>query len=138
MPDSISKEKRSWNMSRISGKNTKPEIIVRKYLHSLGFRFRIHQKDLPGKPDIVLPKYRTVVFVNGCFWHRHANCKYAYMPKSRTEFWNKKFNDTIDRDSRNTKALISLGWNVLIIWECEVKNENWQNLQSLIQKRQNI
>ncbi|MBU1162905.1 MAG: DNA mismatch endonuclease Vsr, partial [Proteobacteria bacterium] len=85
--DIISKEKRSWNMSRIRGKDTKPEIIVRSMLHRMGYRFRLHRKDLPGKPDIVLPKYKTVIFVHGCFWHRHKGCKYAYTPKSRVKFW---------------------------------------------------
>src|SRR5687767_12852388 len=99
MVDSISAEHRSWNMSRIKGKNTKPEIILRSLLHKSGFRFRLHSKNLPGKPDIVFPKHRMAIFVNGCFWHRHENCKYCYTPKSRNEFWNSKFQRTIERDA---------------------------------------
>jgi len=109
-------------MSRIRGKDTKPEIIVRSLLHRRGYRFRIHKKDLPGKPDIVLPKYKTVIFVHGCFWHRHEGCKYAYKPKSRVDFWNAKFDETVIRDKRNRKQLKATGWNVEIIWECETKD----------------
>ena len=107
-------------MSRIRGKNTTPERVVRSELHSRGFRFRIHRKDLPGSPDIVLPKYRTVIFVHGCYWHRHEGCKYATTPKSNVEFWLNKFNENTQRDSRNQKALKELGWKVLIVWECEI------------------
>ncbi len=119
--DSLTPEKRSWNMGRIRSKNTKPEIIVRSILHHLGYRFRIHRRDLPGTPDIVLPKYNSIIFVHGCFWHRHPGCSYAYMPKSRIEFWEQKFTDTIKRDERTMDALTKLGWKVLIIWECELK-----------------
>ena len=107
-------------MSRIRGKNTTPERVVRSELHSRGFRFRIHRKDLPGSPDIVLSKYRTVIFVHGCYWHRHEGCKYATTPKSNVEFWLNKFNENTQRDSRNQKALKDLGWKVLIVWECEI------------------
>ena len=124
---------RSKNMSAIKSKNTKPEVEVRKLLHSMGFRFRLHKKDLPGSPDIVLPKYKTVIFVHGCFWHRHQNCKYASNPKTRVDFWNKKFNDNIERDNKNQKDLKSLGWESKIIWECEIKNK-----ELLINKLQNI
>ena len=117
----VSKQ-RSRNMSAIKSKNTKPEIAVRKLLHSLGYRFRLHRKDLPGSPDIVLPKYKTVIFVHGCFWHRHENCKYASNPKTRVEFWNKKFKDNILRDIKNQERLKSLGLKSKIIWECETKN----------------
>ena len=120
--DTISKEKRSWNMSRIRGKDTKPEIAVRSLLHEMGYRFRLHRKDLPGKPDIALPKYSTLIFVHGCFWHRHRNCKYAYIPKSRIEFWSDKFKGTIKRDKEHQKQLNDMGWKVHVIWECEVKN----------------
>ena len=120
--DIISEEKRSWNMSRIRGKNTKPEIIVRSLLHKIGYRFRLHRKDLPGKPDIVLPKYNTVIFVHGCFWHRHKGCKYAYTPKSRVKFWKDKFAGTVKRDKQQLKHLKEKGWNVEIIWECETAN----------------
>ena len=114
---------RSKNMSAIKSKNTKPEVEVRKLLHSMGFRFRLHKKDLPGSPDIVLPKYKTVIFVHGCFWHRHQNCKYASNPKTRVDFWNKKFNDNIERDNKNQEKLKSLGWESKIIWECEIKDK---------------
>ena len=113
---------RSKNMSAIKSKNTKPEIIVRKFLHSKGYRFRIHRKDLPGSPDIVLPKYKTVVFVHGCFWHRHEGCKYKTMPKTRKEFWENKFNQNIKRDKNNFKELEKLNWKVFVIWECQIKN----------------
>jgi len=115
-------EQRSRNMSAIKSKNTKPEITVRKLLHSKGYRFRLHKKDLPGSPDIVLPKYKTVIFVHGCFWHRHQNCKYASNPKTRREFWEKKFKENIERDKKTQEKLKNLGWKTKIVWECEVKN----------------
>jgi len=118
-------EKRSRNMSAIKSKNTKPEIAVRKLLHSMGYRFRLHRKDLPGSPDIVLPKYKTVIFVHGCFWHRHQNCKYASTPKTRQEFWNKKFNENINRDKINQENLSSKGWKIIIVWECEIKDKDF-------------
>lgn len=121
MTDTLSKEKRSWNMSRIKNKDTKPEIITRSMLHRMGYRFRLHRKDLPGKPDIVLPKYKTVILVHGCYWHRHKGCKYAYNPKSRIEFWQKKFKENIKRDNKQKRALNQLGWNVIVVWECETK-----------------
>ena len=114
---------RSFNMSRIKGKDTKPEEIVRKYLFSHGFRYRKNDKCLPGTPDIVLPKYKTVIFVNGCFWHGHNNCKYFVVPKTNTEFWMNKINANIERDHRQHKELIDLGWKVIVIWECELKHE---------------
>ena len=117
-------EARSRNMSAIKSKNTKPEIIVRKLLHSMGYRFRLHKKDLPGSPDIVLPKYKTVIFVHGCFWHRHHNCKFATTPKTRTEFWENKFKENIERDIRNQNKLQNLGWKSRIIWECEIKDKD--------------
>ena len=115
-------EQRSRNMSAIKSKNTKPEITVRKLLHSMWYRFRLHKKDLPGSPDIVLPKYKTVIFVHGCFWHRHQNCKYASDPKTRREFWEKKFKENIERDKKTQEKLKNLGWKTNIVWECEVKN----------------
>jgi len=118
-------EQRSRNMSAIKSKNTKPEIAVRKVLHSMGYRFRLHRKDLPGSPDIVLPKYKTVIFVHGCFWHRHQNCKYASTPKTRQEFWNKKFNENINRDKINQENLSSKGWKIIIVWECEIKDKDF-------------
>lgn len=130
--DIISEEKRSWNMSRIRGKNTKPEIIVRSMLHKMGYRFRIHRKDLPGKPDIVLPKYNTVIFVHGCFWHRHKGCKYAYTPKTRVKFWEDKFAGTVKRDKQHLVQLKQNGWKVFIIWECETKDMD--RLKKIINK----
>ena len=115
-------ELRSRNMSAIKSKNTKPEIKVRKILHSMGYRFRLHSKDLPGSPDIVLPKYKTVIFVHGCFWHRHENCKYASNPKTRKEFWNKKFKENIKRDLEIQDKIKNLDWRSVVIWECETKN----------------
>jgi DNA mismatch endonuclease, patch repair protein len=122
--DTISKEKRSWNMSRIKGKDTKPELIVRSLLHGMGYRYRLHDKTLPGKPDIVIRKHNTVIFVHGCFWHRHKGCEFAYAPKSRKEFWLKKFTDNVARDIRDQSALMMLGWKVQVIWECEVGNKD--------------
>lgn len=119
--DVLTPEQRKRNMSAIKGKNTKPEILVRKLLHRLGYRFKIQRKDLPGKPDIVLPKYKTAIFINGCFWHRHAGCKYASTPSTNSEFWEKKFAANVKRDARNYATLKEQGWNVLIIWECEAK-----------------
>ena len=110
-------------MSMIHGKDTKPEEKVRKYLFSHGFRYRKNDKRLPGKPDIVLPKYRTVIFVNGCFWHCHEGCKYYVFPKTHTEFWKQKLGGNIQRDKKNYEQLMSLGWHVHIVWECELKKE---------------
>lgn len=121
MADLISKDRRSWNMSRIKGKNTKPEKIVRSILHHLGFRFRIHYKHLPGKPDIVLPKHHTVVLVHGCFWHRHQGCKECTTPKTNTEFWQNKFQQNVQRDQKVVEALEAAGWRVVVVWGCEVK-----------------
>ena len=122
MVDRLTVRERSWNMSRIRGKDTKPEIAVRSILHRMGYRFRLHRRDLPGKPDIVLPKHRTVVLVHGCFWHRHRGCKYAYTPKSRVQFWQKKFHENVERDRRNRKDLRKEGWKVIVVWECEVRD----------------
>ena len=108
-------------MSRIKGKNTKPEEIVRKYLFFKGFRYRKNDKRLPGTPDIVLPKYKTAIFVNGCFWHGHKNCRYFVIPKTNTDFWLNKINTNIERDKRKQEALKELGWNVVVVWECELK-----------------
>ena len=118
-------EQRSRNMSAIKSKNTKPEIAVRKVLHSMGYRFRLHGKDLPGSPDIVLPKYKTVIFVHGCFWHRHENCKYTSTPKTRQEFWEAKFRENINRDKLNQENLSSKGWKIIIVWECEIKDKDF-------------
>ena len=120
--DNRSKEARSRNMSNIPSKNTKPEETVRKYLFAQGFRYRKNVSNLPGKPDIVLPKYKTVVFVNGCFWHGHEGCKYYVPPKTNTEFWYAKFKYNQERDERNYQKLRDLGWRILIVWECEIRH----------------
>jgi len=118
--EKISPEKRSWIMSHIRGKNTAPERQVRSMLHKLGFRFRLHRRDLPGVPDIVLPKWKTVVFVHGCFWHQHAGCKDASIPTTNTTYWKEKFKRNQMRDKNNQKQLTSMNWQVIIIWECEL------------------
>ncbi|MCF1448552.1 DNA mismatch endonuclease Vsr [Agrobacterium vitis] len=120
MVDTLTPAQRSERMSRIRSRDTKPEIALRKALHGLGFRFRVHKTGLPGKPDLVLPKYHCVIFVHGCFWHRHPGCKVATMPKSNTEFWADKFTRNVDRDKRVQKQLEEDGWHVIIVWECDV------------------
>lgn len=120
MTDTISKERRSWNMGRIKAKNTKPEMIVRSLLHSMGYRFRVNRKDLPGKPDIVLPKYKTVIFVHGCFWHQHKNCKRANIPKTNKKYWIPKLDNNVKRDKVNVSKLKKLNWKTIFIWECEI------------------
>ncbi|MBN1379485.1 MAG: DNA mismatch endonuclease Vsr [Gammaproteobacteria bacterium] len=122
--DILTPEKRSWNMSRIRGKDTKPELVVRSVLHSMGYRFRVSNKDFPGKPDILLPKHKIVIFVHGCFWHRHAGCKYAYFPKSNIEFWLNKFKANINRDQVVTREIMEKGWQQFVIWECETKDKD--------------
>ena len=111
-------------MSRIRSKDTTPERVVRSFLHRNGFRFRLHVKNLPGMPDIVLPKYKTVIEVRGCYWHRHEDCKYAYMPKTKVDFWQRKFAENVVRDQRTEQELRELGWNVIIVWECELNNKS--------------
>lgn len=118
-------------MSRIKGKNTAPEMLVRSTLHAMGYRFRLHCRTLPGRPDIVLPKYGVVLFVHGCFWHRHG-CKFSYTPKSRVTFWQTKFNQNVDRDRKVLAELKSLGWKVITVWECESKSQ--PHVAKLIQK----
>ncbi|MBD8560268.1 DNA mismatch endonuclease Vsr [Pseudomonas fluorescens] len=130
--DVVTPEQRSRNMSKIRGKNTKPEMIVRSTYHELGLRYRLHRKDLPGTPDLIFPKYRLCVFVHGCFWHRHPGCKYAYTPKSRLDFWLPKLAKNIERDTRAQRALEAAGWRVSIIWECQTKNTD--TLRSVIKK----
>jgi len=129
-------ETRSFNMSRIRGKDTKPEVKLRSLLHQAGFRFRIHDSRLPGKPDIVLPRYRSVIFVNGCFWHRHEGCKYCTTPATRKDFWDKKFSDTVQRDQAKNQQLEETGWDVFIVWECELKNDAERVLRFLIDELQ--
>ncbi len=128
--DVHNKEARSYNMSRIKGRDTKPELLVRKFLYKHGYRYRLHVKTLPGKPDIVLTKYKTVIFIHGCFWHGHEGCKYFVVPKTRTDWWLNKINNTKTLDTNNTKKLILQNWTVLEIWECELKNNMAQKTLS--------
>lgn len=120
MVDVVDSATRSRMMAGIRGKDTKPELLVRSYLHRAGLRYRLHAKDLPGKPDVVLPKYRTVVFVHGCFWHSHPRCKYAVLPASNVDFWKQKLDRNRERDRRNKSDLKALGWRVLTVWECQL------------------
>ena len=123
MIDRISEAHRSWNMSRIKGANTKPEIQLRSLLHGAGYRFRLHVPYLPGRPDIVLKKFRMVIFVHGCYWHRHRGCPNTTFPGTRSEFWQEKFDATVKRDKRKAEELMSLGWRVVTVWECELKKD---------------
>lgn len=133
MADVHTPEQRSYNMSRIRGKNTRPEELVRRYLFAQGFRYRKNDARFPGKPDIVLPKYKTVIFVNGCFWHAHEGCKYFVWPKSNVDFWKRKINGNIQRDLRNNQLLSEQGWNVIVIWECQLKKSTFdETLQHLV------
>lgn len=132
MSDIFSSEKRSEVMSKISGKETKPEILVRKHLFARGLRFRKNDKRFPGKPDIVLPKYKTIIFIHGCFWHGHQNCKKSKLPETRKDFWRDKIQSNIDRDKRNSSTLQSMGWNVIVIWECELKKNKDYTINTLL------
>jgi DNA mismatch endonuclease (patch repair protein) len=123
MADTISRERRSWNMSRIRGKDTGPELRLRSLLHRAGYRFRLHDKTLPGKPDLVLKKHKTAIFVHGCFWHRHPGCRNATSPSTRPDFWQAKFEGTVERDRRAGETLHELGWRVLTVWECELESD---------------
>jgi len=138
MADVHDKATRSYNMSQVKSKDTKPEMLVRKYLHAHGFRYRLHVKDLPGKPDIVLPKYKTVIFINGCFWHGHKNCKYATIPKTRTEWWQSKIKGNIANDKKAIELLKKEGWQVITLWTCSLKNNileaSLNNLLHLLSK----
>lgn len=130
MGDVHSKETRSYNMSRIRSKDTKPEMRIRKFLFSTGFRFRLHVKILPGKPDIVLPKYKTVIFVHGCFWHGHEGCRYFVVPKTRTEWWLEKIYRNKLNDQKSENTLKDMGWKVINIWECEFKTQELFGLRT--------
>jgi DNA mismatch endonuclease (patch repair protein) len=135
MADVHTPEQRSFNMRQIKGKNTKPEMLVRKFLHANGFRYKLHDKRLPGKPDIVLPKYNTVIFVHGCFWHGHTNCKYFVVPKTRTDWWLNKINSNIANDAKAAKALKKEGWKIIYLWECNLKGvKGEKTLQKLLKK----
>lgn len=139
MADVHTPEQRSYNMSRICGKNTKPEELVRRYLFAQGFRYRKNDARLPGKPDIVLPKYKTVIFVNGCFWHAHEGCRYFVWPKSNVDFWKRKINGNIQRDLCNIQRLSEQGWNVIVIWECQLKKSLFdETLQHLVDQINNL
>ena len=121
MADVHTPQQRSYNMSMIKGKNTKPEMLLRTFLHAHGYRYKLHDKTLPGKPDIVLPKYHTVIFVHGCFWHGHSNCNYFVVPKTRTQWWTDKINRNKANDEKAIKALKKDGWKVIMVWECKLK-----------------
>ncbi len=123
--DTVSKEKRSSIMSKVHSVNTKPEMLIRSFLHRNGFRFRLHVKNLPGHPDIVLPKYKTIIDVRGCFWHHHNGCKRAVLPLSNIEFWQEKFSRNIERDKKTEKQLKELGWHLIVIWECDLKKDGF-------------
>lgn len=131
MADILSQEQRSVLMSKVRSSDTKPEWILRCALHRLGFRYKLKNKDLPGNPDLVLPKFRAVVFVHGCFWHRHASCRDASMPKTNQSFWAKKFSENVERDTKNAEALSQQGWKVILVWECELVNKTIETIEKV-------
>ncbi|OOQ58278.1 very short patch repair endonuclease [Mucilaginibacter pedocola] len=131
MADVHTKETRSYNMSRIRSKDTKPEILVRKFLFSRGYRFRLHEKKLPGKPDIILPKYKAVIFIHGCFWHGHQGCRYFVIPKTRTDWWLSKINRNIENDDKSELALKTAGYKVITVWECDLKKKTLETLYAI-------
>ena len=133
MADVLTPKQRSYNMSQIHGKDTKPEELVRKFLFSQGFRYRKNDARLPGKPDIVLPKYKTVIFVNGCFWHKHEGCRYFVWPKNNAAFWKEKITGNVVRDQKNYEKLRNLGWRIITIWECELKPHNRESTLNRVQ-----
>jgi len=129
--DSLTQERRSWNMRQIRSKDTKPEILIRKALWRMGYRFRIHYKKLPGKPDVVIIKHKLAIFIHGCFWHRHDGCIEASKPKTNSEYWENKISKTMERDKEHNAEIIQLGWRVIIIWECEIRNDVSENKKLL-------
>lgn len=135
MADVHDKATRSYNMSQIKGKNTRPEMLVRKFLHAQGFRYKLHDKSLPGKPDIVLPKYGTVIFIHGCFWHGHEHCRYYVVPKTKTDWWLNKINGNVANDHKAIAGLAGLGWQVITIWECDLKKDKIDKTLSALQKK---
>ena len=137
MPDNLSSEHRSWNMSRNRGKDTKIEVQVRSWLFSKGFRFRKNDNRYPWKPDIVLPKYKAVIFINGCFWHRHEGCKYATTPKTNIEYWEKKFQRNVKNDRLHQQELEEMGWRVIVLWECQLNKKEFFNTMEIVEKTLN-
>ena len=135
MADVHSKKQRSYNMSRIRSTNTKPEMLVRRFLHARGYRYRLHDKKLPGKPDIVLPKHRTLIFVHGCFWHGHDNCRYYVVPKTRTDWWLNKINTNKANDDKAIKALKKDGWKIITVWECDLKAAKIEKAMNTLLKK---
>lgn len=133
MADVHDKKTRSYNMSRIRAKDTKPEMVVRRFLHAQGFRYKLHDKSLPGKPDLVLPKYKTVIFIHGCFWHGHEGCRYYVVPKTRTEWWVGKIERTQSNDLKICKELINRGWRIFEIWECDLKDNPQKKLLKVVE-----
>ena len=129
--DTITKERRSLNMSKIRSKDTLPELLIRKALWRMGYRYRLHYKELPGKPDIVIVKHRIVIFVHGCFWHRHKNCIEASRPKTNSEYWEAKINKNVERDKKHKTEIKKLGWTVIFIWECKIKHDIEKNMAML-------
>lgn len=134
MADVHNKATRSYNMSQIKGKDTKPEMLVRRFLHAKGFRYKLHDKTLPGKPDLVMPKYKTAIFIHGCFWHGHEGCRYYVIPKTRTEWWVNKIKGNIANDHKAEALLAEAGWKVLTIWECELKKAVLENTLTQLQQ----
>jgi DNA mismatch endonuclease, patch repair protein len=134
MADVHSKETRSLNMSRIRARDTKPELVVRRFLFAKGFRYKLHDKSLPGKPDLVFSKYKKVLFVNGCYWHGHSNCKYFVIPKTKTQWWTEKITRNRERDKRNFLELKQKGWIVLTVWECELRERKESTLENLVKE----
>jgi len=135
MADVHDKKTRSYNMSQIKATNTKPEMLVRKFLHAQGFRYKLHDKKLPGKPDIVLRKYKTVIFIHGCFWHGHTNCKYFVVPKTRTQWWMNKINTNKANDAKAVNALRKDGWKIITVWECRLKPAKVEKTHSSLLKK---
>lgn len=139
MADVLTKEQRKKCMSHVKNKNSQPELLVRQFLFASGLRFRLHRKDLPGNPDIVLPKYKTAIFINGCFWHGHKDCKYSKLPETNHEFWENKIQGNIDRDIANKTKLLSLGWKVIEIWQCQLKPKQRElTLKNLLKELRDV
>lgn len=132
--DIVNPETRSRMMSSIRGQDTKPEVLVRRFLHSKGFRFRLHRHDIPGRPDLILPRWRAAVLVHGCFWHGHSGCRYFRLPRTRPEFWSEKFAANVARDARTENALMALCWRVFVVWECAMRDHREEALEALVRE----